>query len=267
MTPVRRLWLSLTLSLIVACGAAASSVTKAATSSVPGPVTTVAEPTTTSVTGASALEASCGAVALPVAEPLVLPDQPLDADALKALEEADRTLGMEGGFFDAYAWVIAERSEQRLVLFGHAPGGDNPDGYADATFDLKDGTWVPASWGGCHVVVSAPGYGNASWATDPGSAPDPTASEVAIQIMERNCANGEPPEGREIVPVVAMAADRVTITVLVEPVPGFANCPGNPWYPVVVALGEPLGDRALYDGSTVPAVERVWPPPENPVNG
>jgi hypothetical protein len=265
---MRRSWLAVMLSLIAACGAAPSAVTGAPTSSIPGPITTIEEATTASVTGTTPLEATCGAVMLPVTEPLALPDQPLDGVALNALEEADRTLGMEGGFFDAYTWVIAEHSEQRLVLFGRAPGDDSADGFADATFELRDGEWVASGWGGCHVVVSAPGYGNAAtWATDPQSAPDPAFSELAIQIMERNCANGEAPEGREILPVVQRAADRVTITVLVEPVPGFANCPGNPWYPVVVDIGEPMGDRVLYDGSTLPAVERIWPPPENPVNG
>jgi hypothetical protein len=138
--------------------------------------------------------------------------------------------------------------------------------FADASFVMEDGTWKPEGWGQCRVVVAAPGFGNATWATDPESAPDPTASTLPIQIMERNCANGEPPEGREILPVVQGTADRVTITVLVEPVSGPANCPGNPWYPVSVDLGEPLGERPLYDGSTLPAVERLWPPPENPVN-
>lgn len=257
---MRRTWLLVVLGLIAACGAGP-------TEAVDGLSTTVDGSSTTTDRGQTVLHAECGAVVVPVAEPLVLPDQPMDEDALEALDEANRTLGMEGDFFDAFEWVIAERSEHRLVLFGRALGEDNPDGYADATFDLRDGTWVPAGWGGCHVVVVAPGYGNAAtWATDPSSAPDPAASELAIQIMERNCANGEPPQGREIVPVEVAESDRVAITVLVEPVTGVVDCPGNPWYPVMVDLGEPLGDRALYDGSTLPAVERVWPPPENPVN-
>jgi hypothetical protein len=205
-------------------------------------------------------------VRVPAAEPLVFPDLSLDDDARAALDEADRTLGLEGSFFDGYDWVIAERSEQQLILFGRALEVSTDSPYADASFEQRNGTWVASGWGQCRVVVSAAGYGNASWATDPDSAPDPAASELAIQITEQNCASGEPPEGREIVPVVVTADDRVTITVLVEPVTGFAECPGNPWYPVVVDLGEALGDRSLYDGSTLPAIERVWPPPENPVN-
>ena len=39
----------------------------------------------------------------------------------------------------------------------------------------------------------------------------------------------------------------VQIVVLIEPVPGFANCPSNPWYSTTFDLGEPLGDRVLID--------------------
>ena len=85
---------------------------------------------------------------------------------------------------------------------------------------------------------------------------DPSSSTLQIEIMERNCANGEPPVGREVVEVVDVTDEAITITVLVEPVPGLADCPSNPWHPVTVELGEPLGDRRLVDGSTIPPGER-----------
>jgi hypothetical protein len=108
--------------------------------------------------------------------------------------------------------------------------------------------------------VEAPGYGNARFVLDPDVEPTADDTTLSLLIMEMNCASGEPPIGREIRPVVTSDDTSVSIVVLVEPVEGGADCPSNPWYPVEVELDEPLGDRAVFDASVVPALERPWPP-------
>lgn len=208
-----------------------------------------------------ALEAACGAVALPVVDPPVLPEEPLDEAAEAALADLAR-VGAEVALIGRYEWFVAERGDQRLVLFGR-PWASTPPGapgFADASFSRDGERWVPEGFGQCRIEVSAGGLGNAHWTVNPVIEPDRSSEELAIRMMERNCAGGQAPEGRQIIPVVEADAERVTITILVEPVPGGSDCPSNPWHPVVVDLGEPLGDRALFDGATIPALARVWPP-------
>ena len=54
----------------------------------------------------------------------------------------------------------------------------------------------------------------------------------------------------------AMIACGVTIALLVRSVPGGADCPGNPEFPIDVGIGERLGSRALFGGSTTPPSPR-----------
>ena len=61
-------------------------------------------------------------------------------------------------------------------------------------------------------------------------------------------------------PLVDSNEEQVTITVLVEPIAGFAHCPTNPWYPISVVLDAPLGNRQVFDGSVYPAELQTWPP-------
>lgn len=211
------------------------------------------------------LRARCGAVELPVADKPVLPSEPLDATARAALEQATVAAGLEAGIFETFEWAVAERSENRIVLFGRAPASDSSEpSYANAVLELSGDTWDPTSWGGCHIEVEADGYGNAAWILD--AAPTSASTTLDVLINERECASGQPPVGRDIIPVVTDDDDRVTITVLVEPVQGFADCPSNPWYATTIDLGAALGDRGLFDGSTIPALPRPWPPTQTSID-
>jgi len=51
----------------------------------------------------------------------------------------------------------------------------------------------------------------------------------------------------------------VTIIVLVAPVEGGAECPGNPWHPITVTLEAPLGSRQLLDGHQYPRASLAAP--------
>ncbi|MBA2337002.1 MAG: hypothetical protein H0V96_04465 [Acidimicrobiia bacterium] len=208
------------------------------------------------------LQASCGRVLLDGGLAPVLPDTPLDAEAMAALASAASVDPVEAVFFDQYAWSVAMASPDQVTLFGrglHDPDSDAPS-YGTASFTKDGAGWRPDGWGGCRIEVSAPGFGNAHWVLDPETSPDPTTTELAVLIVEQNCASGQPPIGRDIVPVVTTDAGKVVITVLVEPVQGGADCPSNPWHPITIELPEPLGDRTLFDGGVVPHVARPWPP-------
>jgi hypothetical protein len=209
------------------------------------------------------LEASCGAVELGGGEAPALPDTPVDDETMAAvMAGVDAVAAGEATFFDEHEWFVATSGPDRLTLFGRPrlePPADAPP-YADAVFARNGDTWEPEGWGQCRVEIGAPGFGNAHWVTHPDQQPDPSSDQLNILINENNCASGEAPVGREIVPVVVADPDRITISVLVEPVEGDADCPSNPWHPITVDLPTPAGDRPMYDGSVSPALERPWPP-------
>lgn len=201
---------------------------------------------------AANLVARCGPVEFSSVNADFAEFPPLDADATAAMDElVNGETGIEaGGFDEAYTWSIASRGGDGLLLFGQS-GGTDPS-YAYARFDQRDGGWVPRGWGGCWPEIDAPGFGSATVATDAAQPPDPSSSTLHLHINEQACASGEAPRDRAVVSIVREEADAVTITVLVEPKPGFAECPSNPWYPITVELDEPLGDRVLLDGHRVP---------------
>ncbi|MGH8912303.1 MAG: hypothetical protein ACRDVD_07300 [Acidimicrobiia bacterium] len=207
------------------------------------------------------LQAACGSVGLPVADPPVLPDEPLDADADAAMAELFQ-VGADPAVLGPYEWFIAERTDEGLWLLGRSRAAVRPGdpAFADASFTREGSHWKPEGAGTCRIEVSAPGFSTAHWITNPTVELDTTSDRLAIQLVEAACAGGEPPEGRRIVPIVEADDEQVTIRILVEPVEGFATCAGNSWYPMIVDLGEPLGERSLSDGSVIPGLARVWPP-------
>lgn len=197
------------------------------------------------------LSASCYPVEFNSVPPDLDEFPALDDDAASALDElVNGPTGVEAVGFDVdYRWSIASRDDTGLVLFGQSIDGSS---LSYARFEKEDGAWDPSSWGGCDVRISAPGLGPATVATDPDRPFGPDAVELTLLVNEQSCANGEAPVGREIVPLVTETEESVTIVVLVAPVEGGADCPGNPWHPITVMLESPLGSRALIDGHGFP---------------
>jgi hypothetical protein len=126
-----------------------------------------------------------------------------------------------------------------------------------ATFVRRADIWEFWEGGECPLQVALPaGVGFASWRLDPATPPTPDATTIRILGTEAACANGKAPVGRVLAPVVLARDDAVTIVLLVRSVPGGADCPSNPEFPQAVELAKPLGDRPLFDGSTVPPTAR-----------
>ena len=201
------------------------------------------------------LRVSCGPAVFSSIPPDIDEFPPLDDDARAAIHElANGETSVEAAGWDTdFDWSIASRTDDELVLFGQGSGPDGPH-YVDARFRSQDGEWRPSGWGGCHFLVDAPGLGPAEVSLDPSRPIDPYSTELPLHITERACASGQPPVDREVVPVVIETDESVTVIVLVAPVEGGADCPGNPPHPITVTLEAPLGDRALLDGHVQPAV-------------
>ena len=225
--------------------------------------TTIAPTTTTTVAGEGLLVTRCGAAVLPLGSTAPV-GEPVNAEAEQAFDEAGESVGGEWfgeglGFGGGWVWVVVDRDDDRIVFLGQGPNG-----FADVVIEHDGEGWKAVGWGGCHFLNTSdvPGFSAGAWVTDPDVEPDPASATLHVLVMERSCAGGQPPEDREIRPLVFAGDDSVQIVVLIEPVQGGATCPSNPWYATTFDLGEPLGDRVLIDGRVTPGLERPWPPTE-----
>jgi hypothetical protein len=208
--------------------------------------------------GEPQLVATCGDVRFP--------GLPADASSFPPLgaETSELDLaatGGEAGVMDVEEWLVAERSEDRLVLFGRPSSAPEDPPFVDATFRREGDRWVPQGWGQCRIEVSSPGWGHARFVLDPDAEPTATSTGVAVLATERACASGRTPGDREVRSVVAYEDDtEVHVVVLVEPSEGDQECPGHPSFPFRVELGSALAGRTVFDASRQPPFERPWPP-------
>ncbi len=166
--------------------------------------------------------------------------------------EALRREIASGARIPATGWTrVAQTADFAQFVAQDVDEGD----WWEVTFSLDAGSWRLSSHGVCRLQPLVPeGVSVAAWRVDP-SFPGPAAGDRTIHalINERACAGGRPPNGRVLPPVIAVSADRVTITVLVRTLPGGNDCPGNPDFPVDIQLTEPLGARSLFDGGVFPS--------------
>jgi len=101
----------------------------------------------------------------------------------------------------------------------------------------------------------------AVWFLPSGAAPDPSATSVEVLVAEQGCTSGEGAAGNTADPVVEETATEVRIAVSTFIRKGSQNCPSHPLAPVVVQLGQPLGDRTLVDVNG--AIDDGFAPPES----
>ena len=171
-------------------------------------------------------------------------------------------VGGEAPFFreftSQYRWFVTQEGDGWRELWGEPSETSLDPPYADLRIEKHDGSWAPVGWGQCRIELAAEGWGNARFVVDPKSPPDPRSTEVTVLATENACANGGPPDGRTVRPVILDENDRsVSIVILVES-GGGADCPSNPAFPFRVDLGAPLGDRQILDASVYPTIKQ-WP--------
>jgi len=122
--------------------------------------------------------------------------------------------------------------------------------------------WRVSGWGECRPRRVLPvGLGDADWILAPGQpAIGPETRRFDALVTERRCASGQSSEGRIAGPDLFQVGGDLLVTFAVRPLPGDANCPSNPATRVTVDLGEPLGDRRLRDGGSLPARDPTTEP-------
>lgn len=132
-----------------------------------------------------------------------------------------------------------------------------PEGSAFVTLVNGAAGWEMNEGGRCDLAVQPPaGAGYASWQIDPANPPTAASTQLTVLATEVACAGGNAPLGRLLPPILLATEEAVTIAVFIRMAPGSNDCPGNPEVPVIVDLGAALGSRHLFDGSSVPPIQR-----------
>lgn len=87
----------------------------------------------------------------------------------------------------------------------------------------------------------------AVWFLPAGWAADPAATSLEVLVQAQGCTSGEGAADRMAPPEVEVTATQVRIAVSTYIVKGPQTCPGHPMAPLVVDLGQPLGERTPVD--------------------
>jgi hypothetical protein len=96
-------------------------------------------------------------------------------------------------------------------------------------------------------TTEQPSGSPAVWVPDPARPVDSGNTTIAALVTRLGCNGGI--TGTVYPPAVEITATEAIVTFTVEPNPGAHTCPSNDQVPFEVDLGQPLGDRALVDGS------------------
>lgn len=156
-------------------------------------------------------------------------------------------------------WLVLARSK-RTALFGQG----RPVRVWLRFERRAGGRWKWAGSGGCDRRAFRDGTTASPWRVDPDQAPGADATEVRALVNELACNSGMDSRGRVQAPWVHYGSERVTVTYFVTPRSGGGRCPANPDTPVTLSLEEPLGERELCDGGTLPATSAEREDPIRP---
>jgi hypothetical protein len=185
-------------------------------------------------------------------DPPLLDD--LDHPAADAIREELANPGPETPqVADAGApWVVLALDDS-TALFTSI--GENVMSTITFSNDGSGWRWSGSSSGApCQPAVVLPeGLGRANVTLDPAfGTPEPADSTLHLLVTEQACSSGEEPGDRLLEPQVIETATEVLVAFAVIVQLGPQECPGVLPTPVVVELAEPLGDRVVADGLTVP---------------
>jgi hypothetical protein len=174
-----------------------------------------------------------------------------DDPAAKALRRHLATNDIEINSLPDTGWIEASRTDAEALYL--APS-DAEGSWIFVTVGREGDAWRVTGWGGCPLEPDVgPALGVANFRVAPGVELGLDAREVPVLVTERACNSGEDARGRVVVAAIDADDDSVTVTIAVRPREGqLFECPSNPETPFLLELPEPLADRALLDGSSVP---------------
>ena len=171
--------------------------------------------------------------------------------AATALRRHLATNNMEVDLLPDEGWIEVARTDALALYLAPVPAAEGSWHFVSVGRD--GGEWDVDGWGGCSLQPDVgPDLGIASFRVAPDAALDPEATEIAVLVTERDCNSGQDARGRIVVASIEEGDDSVTVTFAVNPRGGAQSCPSNPETPFVLGLPNPLGQRTLLDGSSVP---------------
>ncbi len=152
-------------------------------------------------------------------------------------------------------WFVLGGSDNNLAVAAgswNRTGPVGPDSQV-VTLQKVSGGWRASGWGGCSRLAPGLPRGN-SWVDVRAlGEPDPTSTEIAVEVSETACVSGRDPRPFLQEPEVVEDDQAVTVSWTSKVTLGAAGCPTNPWVKQTLQLTEPLGARKLLDGSRWPA--------------
>lgn len=213
------------------------------------------------------VQVACGSGSASGWSPSVMPH---GLDGLITDAEVDRTfsdawhdeegLGVELPFigtledFTSMEWRVLYGDEDSVLLGTGRWTVGGPRG-SDLTYTLRrDGdAWTLAGMGSCRLQPALdPAY---SWAraSRPDGGLERQSRTVTVGVTEMACSSARDPSNFIQEPYLQETEESVTVYLTTTAPEGMNACPGRPPVPYELTLAEPLGDRALLDGSTYPA--------------
>ena len=171
--------------------------------------------------------------------------EPLDDDALQAME-AFRAAEEDGAWFsNTYRYEIFSRTDDRLVLLGTSADGS----LSDVAFDRVDGVWWPSGWGSCSWQPD--GFHPVVWQLHPDYPVDPESDVIDLLAVDECGSVAE--RGYELVVVAEDAGDMIVFEVWqsLYPPPGSGDqfndlsCSIGGRLHLRVLLPDPIGSRLV----------------------
>ncbi len=149
-------------------------------------------------------------------------------------------------------WIELARTDDAAYYI--AAGGSF--GHVEVSLGRSaDGIWTVHGYGDCHPEIVLHDRVNAPWKLDPAQLPTPLSTQLHIRaLLQIGCPIGPPP-GIVIEPHVRYGAGVVDV-ILGTPYIETGDVACGERVPFTVALDEPLGQRSVFDASSLPLTQR-----------
>ena len=208
--------------------------------------------------------------AVPVAEALPIPVElrgaALLTDRERQTAQAPGTEAFRADVQSTDGWTASLDPPTARFTFSYVPGGaKEPDEATTAAIVDAARTAIGRDVSFTVEYVPDPldpgDTEPAVWFLPAGFVADPGASSVEVLVAEQGCASGAGAEGNTAEPVVEVTGTEVRIAVATFVRRGPQACPGHPLAPLVVDIGQPIGERALVDVHG--GIDDQYAPPES----
>lgn len=192
-------------------------------------------------------------------DPLRISD--LDAAGQEAIASATYDDGSKLELDDAEKWIVADRSETRIVLLRMtevtpAAAVDSEESASEhdyeriaLTTELWPG-WAVGASGGCTLTVDLGALGVPYVWMDADALPTKESRELRLLVSDPSCGGDTDMPGRIEVVGLEEGSTEIRLLLGVRPLPaGAYDCGGFPPTPYTLELSAPLGDREVVDDS------------------